>query len=259
MSEAGSPPWRNVARRGRLHARGAPSAPSVDRYDRWKVCQRNRDSTLARAQRGLWNGGVLLGYDLAEKKGTLLPNASEASIVRLVDAVWPGIVDPEIFAKVQTLMARNATTKKNVAGKVRHTFVFSRGLLHCGTCSRPMDCKSGTSAKGTTYFYYRCRVCGLNVPAAEIEKVVVQRIREIVRDKKILSKLVDETNLQLQEELPQLQERRTALERNLTEVKRQVSSLVSKLVDLEGSEALCTREREARGPDPAARRVRVRP
>ena len=288
-------------------------------FERDQTCERNRDTTAARSERGLWNGGVLLGYDLAEKKGTLVPNASDASLVclvfeiylqrgsiletakelnargyrtkefdsrrgkfhearpfswssthriltnpsyigkkvinktarwkddeklpdakryRLVEAVWPGIVDPEIFAKVQSLMARNATTKKNVAGKVRHTFVFSRGLLHCGTCSRPMDCKSGTSAKGKTYFYYRCRECGLNVPAAEIEKVVVQRIREIVRDKKILSKLVDETNLQLQEELPQLQERRTALERDLTEVKRQVGSLLSKLVDLEGSEAL---------------------
>ena len=49
---------------------------------------------------------------------------------------------------------------------------------------------------------------------------------------------MDETNLQLQEELPQLQERRTALERDLTEVKRQVGSFLSKLVDLEGSEAL---------------------
>jgi hypothetical protein len=38
--------------------------------------------------------------------------------------------------------------------------------------------------------------------------------------------------------LPQLQERRTALERDLTEVKRQVGSFLSKLVDLEGSEAL---------------------
>jgi DNA invertase Pin-like site-specific DNA recombinase len=48
-------------------------------FERDQTCERNRDTTAARAERGLWNGGVLFGYDLAEKKGTLVPNASEAN------------------------------------------------------------------------------------------------------------------------------------------------------------------------------------
>lgn len=52
-------------------------------FERDQTCERNRATTAARSERGLWNGGVLLGYDLAEKKGTLVPNASDASLVCL--------------------------------------------------------------------------------------------------------------------------------------------------------------------------------
>jgi DNA invertase Pin-like site-specific DNA recombinase len=44
-------------------------------FEREQTGEQNRDASLARAQRGLWNGGQLLGYDLPEedKKGTLIP------------------------------------------------------------------------------------------------------------------------------------------------------------------------------------------
>src|SRR5436189_104922 len=44
--------------------------------------ERTSDATAARAERGLWNGGRLFGYDLdAEHKGYLLANEQEAGIV----------------------------------------------------------------------------------------------------------------------------------------------------------------------------------
>jgi site-specific DNA recombinase len=44
--------------------------------------KRTKDATLARAERGLWNGGQLLGYDLdPNKKGHLIPNKSERTLV----------------------------------------------------------------------------------------------------------------------------------------------------------------------------------
>ena len=47
-------------------------------FERTQTSERNRDATAARAERGLWNGGHLLGYDLDQaKKGNLIPNTQE--------------------------------------------------------------------------------------------------------------------------------------------------------------------------------------
>jgi len=51
-------------------------------FEREQTSERTRDATLARAERGLWNGGHLLGYDTdPAKKGYLIPNEGEAAIV----------------------------------------------------------------------------------------------------------------------------------------------------------------------------------
>src|SRR5512140_3748475 len=55
---------------------------SLAELERDRTAERNSATTLARAERGLWNGGMLLGYALAEKKGTLVINDKEAEIVR---------------------------------------------------------------------------------------------------------------------------------------------------------------------------------
>lgn len=44
-------------------------------FEREQTSERNKEATLARAERGLWNGGQLLGYDLdPARKGNLIPN-----------------------------------------------------------------------------------------------------------------------------------------------------------------------------------------
>jgi len=51
-------------------------------FEREQTAERTRDATSARADRGLWNGGRLLGYDLdANSKGNLIPNPDEAGVV----------------------------------------------------------------------------------------------------------------------------------------------------------------------------------
>jgi len=53
-------------------------AISLAQFEREQTSERNRDTSLARANRGLWNGGYLLGYDLdPDKKVYLLPNSDE--------------------------------------------------------------------------------------------------------------------------------------------------------------------------------------
>lgn len=54
---------------------------ALAQMEREMTCERNREATLARAERGLWNGGQILGYDLVPgKKGGLEPNPREVVI-----------------------------------------------------------------------------------------------------------------------------------------------------------------------------------
>jgi len=51
-------------------------------FEREQTSERTRDAVAARSERGLWNGGRLLGYDTdSNKKSTLIPNPAEAAIV----------------------------------------------------------------------------------------------------------------------------------------------------------------------------------
>jgi len=51
-------------------------------FEREQTSERNKDATMARAERGLWNGGQLLGYDMDPKqKGNIIPNEKEKAIV----------------------------------------------------------------------------------------------------------------------------------------------------------------------------------
>ena len=53
-------------------------------FEREQTSERNREATAARAERGLWNGGRLLGYDLdTNRKGNLIPNPEEVALVNL--------------------------------------------------------------------------------------------------------------------------------------------------------------------------------
>jgi site-specific DNA recombinase len=51
-------------------------------FEREQTSERTRDATAARSERGLWNGGRLLGYDAdPNKKSSLVPSPEEAAIV----------------------------------------------------------------------------------------------------------------------------------------------------------------------------------
>jgi site-specific DNA recombinase len=57
---------------------------ALNEFEREQTSERTRANMLARAERGLWNGGQLLGYDLnPTKKGYIIPNANEKAIINL--------------------------------------------------------------------------------------------------------------------------------------------------------------------------------
>lgn len=58
---------------------------ALAQFEREHTAERNRDTSLARAERGLWNGGYLFGYQFQpDRKGHLVPCERESAIVNLV-------------------------------------------------------------------------------------------------------------------------------------------------------------------------------
>ncbi len=279
-------------------------------FEREQTAERTRDATQARSERGLWNGGQLLGYDLdAAHKGYLIPSEAESALVnfafdryletgsiketldalnrsgyrtkayesrrgvvrtgsefnftslqyllknqayvgekainkkgkagsepQVVPAVWPAIVESTKFDEVQRLFAANGRTRHNGAQPVRHAYVLSAGLLHCGRCGEPMEGRSGTGRLGVTYFYYVCRAkdCGLRVSADEIEGAVLDRLGVLASDEVLLEKLTSETNARLQRQAPALAKQRKGLQKSLMDLKAEADKVLLDWSALDG-------------------------
>jgi site-specific DNA recombinase len=303
---------------------------ALAQFEREQTAERNRDSSLARAERGLWNGGHLLGYDLPpeNQRGTLIPNEAEAAVVnaafdiyletgsinetvkvlnergyrtkeygsrrgkhhpagrfywtpvrwmlmnyayigmkevnkkrrhedpetlpearryRLVEARWPGIVPEEKFYAAQKLLEANDRTKHNQIKSIRHCYLFNHGLLWCGDCGKQMEGRSGTGHQRKRYYYYVCKVCGKRVSANVLTDLVLERIRVLAAQPEILRDLVAETNRQLETELPKMEDQRTALEKQLEDVKSAADGLLNRLAGLKASDtgALVTEKLDA--------------
>ncbi len=279
-------------------------------FERTQTSERNRDATLARAERGLWNGGHLLGYDLdPAKKGYLGVNQQEQSTVQfafkkylecgslietarrlnasghrtkgytsrrnkiqvpkkfgrssirhvlinlayvgkkeinkrwrslpqeklpenqryhVVPAVWEPLVDEDTFYKVQHLLTQNQATKHNGTTSYTHNYLLNGGLLMCEACQKPMEGTCGTSHNGTKYYYYQCKSCRFKMPAAEVEKVIIDKINELSIQEDNVSSMIHIANKELHKELPQLKNQRDALQKRLDEIKSQADGIMVK-------------------------------
>lgn len=117
----------------------------------------------------------------------LLTNVLYRGQVRHKDEVYsgehPGIVDPELFERVQVMLRDNARND-GLAARSRFSAPLS-GLLRCVPCQCSMP-HTHSVRKGTRYRYYVClraqkrgwNACpSRSIPAAEIERFVIDRIR----------------------------------------------------------------------------------
>ncbi len=165
---------------------------------------------------------------IGKKRITRTPEGDQAPEA-WVDAVWPGIVDPTIFARVQELMAANGRSHHNGAKPLRHVHLLSRGLLFCGRCTTAMESRSGTGRLGKTYFYYVCpqKSCGMRVAAEAIESAVRDRVRELAGDVTLVQRLVEATNATLQVQAPLLKQRRRIAQEQLATIRGRADRLLA--------------------------------
>ncbi len=97
-----------------------------------------------------------------------------------------------------------------------------------------MEGRSGTGAKGVRYYYYICKnkKCKFKVSADEIEGVILKRIKELSTKKDIMAGIIKSTNEKLQNELPQLKEQKTLLQKELSEIKNFADGIMNKWASL---------------------------
>ncbi|MFH1093695.1 MAG: recombinase family protein [Candidatus Omnitrophota bacterium] len=89
-------------------------------FEREQTSERNRDATLARAERGLWNGGHLIGYDLDEnRKGYLTVNEQEKALVQFAFKTY--IECGSICETVKRLNTHGYRTKEYTSRRGKHT------------------------------------------------------------------------------------------------------------------------------------------
>jgi len=155
---------------------------------------------------------------------------------RLVPAVWDAIIERDTFDEVQRLMTANAKTRTNQARQFQHVYVLSNGLLVCGECCSNFEGRSGIGHLGVRYFYYACRNkdCSVRVAALEIEGIILERLRLLATSDGVLDGLVFATNQRLNKQLPELQTRKRALGRELSDIKGQIDRLLVTLSRLDG-------------------------
>jgi site-specific DNA recombinase len=89
-------------------------------FERTQTSERNRDATLARAERGLWNGGHLIGYDLdPNRKGYPIVNEKEKALVQFAYKTY--IECGSIWETVKRLNGQGYRTKAYTSRRGKHT------------------------------------------------------------------------------------------------------------------------------------------
>jgi len=157
------------------------------------------------------------------------------------------IIAPEVFDQVQQQMRYNGRTG---GIEVRNRYgALLRGLLRCKHCDAAMT-HTFTGGRGKPFYrYYRCikaikggaHVCpATTLPAAEMEKVVVDEIRALGRDRGLLDRVLSEARLTADAEVAAIRLERDELKGELSRRERELKQLV-----LDGSTAKGTTARLA--------------
>jgi site-specific DNA recombinase len=148
------------------------------------------------------------------------------------DGEHVGIVTPEIWQRVQTILRRNGVSG---GALIRNRFgAILKGLVRCVPCDCAMTPSHTTRSGQRRYRYYTCsgaqkrgwQTCPSKaVPAAQLEKLVLEQIRAIGKDPAVVAATFAEANLQADQRVAELHLERKSLERDLAAWTADVRSL----------------------------------
>jgi len=151
----------------------------------------------------------------------LLTNVTYLGKVAYKDQIYKGeheaIIDEALFRKVQAVLRHNHNTG---GAFVRNKYgAVLKGLVRCKACGCGMSHHFATD-RGKRYRYYVCvkaqkrgwaNCPAPSLPAGELEEFVVNQIRALGRDDKLVVDAIRRTLKRLQDEIAELQEQRMAV------------------------------------------------
>jgi len=157
---------------------------------------------------------------------------------RLVDAVWPAIIDQANFDQIQERLKINKRFQK----RHKHTYRLS-GLIECSLCGRDLAGASANGAKGKYYYYQHSRNfstkgkhkerCPLErIPAVRLEEAIVDRIVELAKDRKLLEQLLEDAKKSSVEITKDLGSMIASKTQELGRLERMIDNLVTSLAEL---------------------------
>jgi site-specific DNA recombinase len=204
----------------------------------------------------------------------LLSNPVYIGRVRHHDDLYDGeheaIVGEDVFRAAAELMAGNRV-RAGRSPRNQHGALL-KGLVTCRACGCGMGhhfASSKTRAGGSKrYRYYVCgraqkegwSVCpGPSLPAEELEAFVVNELRALGQDDRLVADAVIAAQARLRDRLAAMEDDRAALARELVDARRQLRMLVDDGRDRNGSAAVAAELRERiRELDAQARRLDAR-
>lgn len=189
-------------------------------------------------RKGLERGGKPFDKNSLFK---LLTNVAYLGKVKYKTEVHEGehdaIVDAEVWQRVQQLLTRNGRTG---GAAVRNKYgALLKGLLHCAPCGCSMGHtystrRNGNGSAAVQYRYYVClnaqkrgwHTCpSKSVPAAEIERLVVEQIRAIGQDPSLLKATIKHARRHAKDAIAELEKEQRIIERELKRHHREVREL----------------------------------
>lgn len=152
---------------------------------------------------------------------------------KVYDGEHEPIVDEGTWNRVQQILERNRLN----GGAHQRTKLGAllNGLLVCDVCGAAMIHQPSGSKNGKVHRYYRCRTAAAQgrdacptgfVPAAELERFVVDRIRDLGKDPSVVAATLEAASRELQAQRPVLEEERVALLADLAVKNEEIRRLV---------------------------------
>lgn len=159
-----------------------------------------------------------------------------------IKAVWPAIINEEIFCKVQERLAKNKNRYKPESWKV-YPFPLTE-LVQCGECGKSLGGKSGTGRKEKHHYYghaqiknpftkdtgHQCQV--KNVRAPRLEEIVTSSLRSLLNDPSLTGKWIEIYRSKTSSELPEVQNRAKQLDQEIQSAAKKISNLVQRVAEL---------------------------
>lgn len=195
-----------------------------------------------RTKRWTTGKGTVRGGRVFDKNSLwyLLTNITYIGKLRYKEEVHAGeheaIIDGELWQKVQSKLQRNGRTG---GAMVRNRFgAILKGMIHCVPCGCAMSPTHATRDGTKRYRYYVClsaqkrgwQSCpSQSIPAGEIERFVVEQIKDIGRDPLLVAETVRQARAQADERIAEIEAEERRLGRELAGHQRDMHKLIEKM------------------------------